>query len=380
MPRYLLGPLLALSVWNVAMLSSHAATAMQIGENWLGGQPVQQDLVAYGGTIYREYSQSPTQDGEPNRIRLIRYPQVVTQAAVAAMSTRSLYWELGNELNNADQDGGLTTDAAATAYTTWFHNTVANIKAADPTAKILGPSVLGWTLYCCEPYLTTGQRAYQRFVASYQQQYGTIPRIDALAFHYYPATTYDLAQSESELAQQLGMAVDYAHSQGWGVVVTEWGHWATYGEGTCYSTGQTEQARYNYTLRGLQAMSNKGVLMVLYFANIPSGCNNNGHASWLYDGNVLTVEGLAHRDFMQLSPVVTPTMIFIPTASYTVVPPILTPTPTTTYRPVVTPTATVATPTKSPTYSPTVCGTVISRCTATPTLRPCVPTFIRRCP
>lgn len=301
-PRYLLGPLLALGVWGLAMLSAQAGT-MLVGENWLGVRPVQQDLGAYGGTVYREYSQSATQDGEPQRIRLIRYPQTVTQVAVASMTTRGLWWELGNETNNADQDGGLTTDAAALVYTQWYHDTVAAIRAADPTAKILGPSVLGWTLYCCEPFLATGQRAYQRFVAAHQQLYGTLPMLDALTYHYYPATSYDLAYSEGELTHQFGMAADYAAAHGWRIAVTEWGHWSVQGDPACTSSGQTEAARSHYTRHGLSTFAARGSLLAVYFANVYPGCHNNGRTAYLFhpDGT-LTVEGQAHRAFVQGMP------------------------------------------------------------------------------
>lgn len=178
MRRVYLGPLLALVVWGVALLSAQAGS-MAIGENWLGGNPVAQDLSTYGGQLYRTYFQSPTQDGEPQRIRLIRYPQTVTQAQVAAMTTRHLWWELGNEVNIYEQDGGLITPAQATAFVPWYHDTVAAIKAGDPTARILGPSVLDWTnSYGGSEGL--GRDSYQMLRDGHLQRYGTLPVMEEL--------------------------------------------------------------------------------------------------------------------------------------------------------------------------------------------------------
>lgn len=354
-----------------AMLGRADASGMAAGENWLGGtQSPTQDLAAYGGTVYQRYDAEPTADGEPNRVRLLRYPwRSVTQAQVAAMHTRGLTWLLGNEANSRWQDGGLTTDVDAVPFVQWYAGQVTAIRSADPTARIVGPSVIGWTAYCCAPDIVTGSQAYTRFLTVYQQQYGSLPFMHDLNFHFYPQTSYGLPETEPQLASETQQAAAFAHAHGWGIAVTEWSHWAEHFDPTCTPAGQSEADRYHYTLTGLQTFASLGVTMALYFGNVHQACDQNGHAAWLFnnDGS-LTVEGRAHRDFVYGTPT--------PVAT-------LTPSPTVTATPSATVTATL-TATSTPALTPTLTltPTATRTVTATPSMTryPCIPSYVRRCP
>ena len=309
-----IGTLGGLLLWW-GLIHGVRGAAMAIGENWLSGpQSPAQDLMTYGGTVYQQYTSEPTQDGEPNRVRLLRYPwRSVTPAQVAAMQTRGLTWLLGNENNSRWQDGGLTTDADAVPFVQWYASQVTAIRSADPTARILGPSVIGWTAYCCAPDIVTGQQAYQRFLTVYQQQFGALPFLHELNFHFYPQTSYDLPSTEPQLASQTQQAAAFAHAHGWGISVTEWGHWAEHFDPSCSPAGQSEADRYHYTLSGLQTFASLGVRMALYFGNVHQPCDQNGHAGFLFNPNgSLTVEGQAHRDFVYGAP---PTLTPSPTAT-----------------------------------------------------------------
>lgn len=358
------------------------AISMLVGENWLGGQPVGNDLVVYGGSIYNTYFQAPQQDGEPNRVRLMRYPYMtVNQAQVANMSTKSLWWALGNENNNTDQDGGLITDSQAAQYVIWYHDNVAAIKAGDPTAKVLGPSIWNWYLSGAG---ARGVDAYNRFLAVYKSTYGTVPVVDALALHLYPAR-YELNNfTEAEFDEQLQPAIDYATTRGWGLGVTEWSFWAEQFTPTCGSAGQSVDSQYHFVQHGLQSMAQRGVLMSLFFGNIHQACDNNGHAAWLFNAdNSLTASGRAHRDFVQgvVPPVNTNTVVsmntatIIPTTVFTRTntPLVLTLIPTTAPTNTLVPTATV---TRTATLKPTATFTTVP--TKTPASG-CVPTFIKKC-
>ncbi len=239
-PHYLIAPLLMLALWVCAQLSVQAGT-MLVGENWLSGpRTPAQDLAAYSGTVYSTYSDEPTADGTPNRIRLLRYPwRSVTQAQVSAMHTKGLSWGLANEVGNPTQDGGLIDDTQGAAFVQWYHDQAANIRAADPTAKILGPSVLNFTNGYGAGY-EYGIYAYDRLIRLHQARYGTKPDMDAMVIHYYPIRYELTSTTESEMAQQVGLAADYAAAHGWGLMLTEWGAWRTYFTTGCPTVPQTD--------------------------------------------------------------------------------------------------------------------------------------------
>lgn len=342
----LLLPVVAFLVGWFALLSPTAAqTSPRLGENWLGpvgGNTVAQDLSAYGGSVYRTYYQSPFEDGEPQRIRLIRYqagldtcvggqtpylnvfgthycPGAVTQA-VAAMTTKGLIWEMGNEVQNGGQDGGLIVPSDAPIYVRWHHDIALAIKAGDPTAKITGPNVIGWWVYCCEPYLSPGNVAYQRFDAAYLASYGVAPIMDMVSLHTYPQTV-DLGEAAIMVASQVNGAADYAQNIGKGLILTEFGHWAYDWDAGCTFFGQSDDARYTYTTSVLHTLAQRGVIAGLYYGNKQQGCDGNGHASYLFEANgTLSPEGRAFRDFTGIQQTTTPTLLPIHTVIPTIAP------------------------------------------------------------
>ncbi len=380
-PRTLIGPIVALGIWALAMLSAQASTLL-VGENYLGGgQNVSTDLAAYGGQVFSTYYQSPLQDGEPQRMRLIRYrnvqPRTVlcegvqspyldvwgtaycpsqVQAGVAAMQSHGLWWAMGNEVNRGGQDAGLTNDADGTDYARWFHVITGAIRAGDPTARILGPSVVYWNVGS-----TPGRVAYDRLWSKHQQLYGTAPVMTALNLHYYPQSFVLDGNADAQLAGEVGQAADYAQSHGVGMAVTEWSYWAQQFDANCTVIGNSPAARYSYVRNGLQTMAARGVQFALFFGNIQQTCDDNGHAAYLFnaDGS-LTVEGQAHHDFVYGVPTLTPTILLTFTAT-----PALT-----------------ATQTLTPTLTRPVCiPSYIRRCPS-PTLTPtaCIPSPFQGCP
>lgn len=64
-----------------------------------------------------------------------------------------------------------------------------HIKAADPTARITGPSVLNWDFTCrgCGGYMS-GEEWMRSFVDQYTAIYGVAPQVDIWALDSYPLT------------------------------------------------------------------------------------------------------------------------------------------------------------------------------------------------
>jgi hypothetical protein len=103
------------------------------------------------------------------------------QGAIAHPGTT---WLISNEPNVANSVPSDTMTPQL--YATTLHATAAIIRAADPTALIVGPNVLNWVDTCigCPGY-TTGAAWTQQFYEAYQQQYGVRPPIDRWAIHTY---------------------------------------------------------------------------------------------------------------------------------------------------------------------------------------------------
>jgi hypothetical protein len=94
-------------------------------------------------------------------------------------------WYIGGETNIPAQDG-----IGPTEYVVEFDYYVDLILAADPTAKILGPSVLNWDFTCtgCGGYMP-GHIWMSDFVDAYAAAHGgESPPIDAWALDAYPLT------------------------------------------------------------------------------------------------------------------------------------------------------------------------------------------------
>jgi len=95
------------------------------------------------------------------------------------------YWYIGGETNVSAQDGISPAD-----YVVEFDYYVPLILQADPTAKILGPSVLNWDFSCTGcGWNNPGINWIPEFVSEYALAHGGLsPPIDAWAIDAYPLT------------------------------------------------------------------------------------------------------------------------------------------------------------------------------------------------
>ena len=106
--------------------------------------------------------------------------------ALFASGAPGSYWYIGGETNIPAQDG---IDPAS--YVVEFDYYVDHIKAADPTAKIIGPSILNWDFKCtgCGGGFLSGQEWTIDFVEAYAIAHsGDTPPIDVWAIDLYPLT------------------------------------------------------------------------------------------------------------------------------------------------------------------------------------------------
>ena len=109
-------------------------------------------------------------------------PESVADYAAGAPGS---YWYIGGETNVPAQNG-----ISAAAYVVEFDYYVPLILAADPSAKILGPSVLNWDFSCtgCS-WNNPGRNWIPDFVNAYAAAHnGESPPIDAWALDAYPLT------------------------------------------------------------------------------------------------------------------------------------------------------------------------------------------------
>ena len=102
------------------------------------------------------------------------------------------HWYVGGEPNKTATTGASFADV--------FHHYYTNIKAADLTARVTGPSILNWDFTCvgcglytvagCEGVAEWGYRCgkvwLQEFISSYETAFGEKPPVDAWAIDVYP--------------------------------------------------------------------------------------------------------------------------------------------------------------------------------------------------
>jgi len=109
-------------------------------------------------------------------------------------------WLIGNEPNTGGQD-----DISPEGYAQFLVWVAGLIRAADPTAILVGPGVLNWDATCtgCGS-MTTGRAWSAAFVTIYQQRYGPLP-LNAWAMHTYTIdwTRLPMLDSAQDQAQLL---------------------------------------------------------------------------------------------------------------------------------------------------------------------------------
>ena len=68
-----------------------------------------------------------------------------------------------------------------------FHHLSSHIRAGDPTAKIVSPSLLNWDWTCYQLcYYEPGKNWIAGFISAYESRYGAKPDVDAWAIDTYP--------------------------------------------------------------------------------------------------------------------------------------------------------------------------------------------------
>ena len=103
-----------------------------------------------------------------------------------AQANPGSYWYIFGEPNRyADSNGTLYMTGARFAPV--FHYYATELTDADPTAKILSPSILNWDFKCvgCGGY-TFGNVWAAEFIEAYQTKYEVAPPVDVWAIDTYP--------------------------------------------------------------------------------------------------------------------------------------------------------------------------------------------------
>ncbi len=137
-------------------------------------------LQSTGATLWYMYDNHVGPSG--NQVALLRAtepydPAEFTRRARAAPGG---VWMFGNEPNTGGQDD-ITPDAFA-QFVSWA---VGFIRAADPTAILVGPGVLNWDATCTGCAGTrSGHSWSDDFITVYQQRYGPLP-FNAWSLHAY---------------------------------------------------------------------------------------------------------------------------------------------------------------------------------------------------
>lgn len=273
------------------------AAPLSTGLNWTpglapAGETPQSALARIGGAVYRDYGNPFAGDTDRARIRLVRYGATFQTPNAQSGST----WQLGNEINLLEQDNAARTPAQAAQFAQWFKTMRDQLKAHDPQAVIIGPSVWNWDgagSTCC----VTGRDAYAWFVEGHQVHYGTPPRMDYVAVQVYPwhPAAWDDPQTAVPLGLQQVTGAQTWSAGRWPVVVTEWGMLRKPFSCTL-NPNQTAHERASYTRGMLDGFANLGVGLALYYGSHPQVCDGNGYMAWLIDPDgSLTPEGQAHR-------------------------------------------------------------------------------------
>ena len=106
--------------------------------------------------------------------------QTRTQIQQMAQNSPGTYWYIFGEANRY---GYMTGKRFAPV----FHYFVTQLKLGDPTAKIVGTSILNWDFTCigCAGY-QSGEVWLQSFVSEYALKYGENPPVDVWAIDVYP--------------------------------------------------------------------------------------------------------------------------------------------------------------------------------------------------
>ena len=153
------------------------------------GPAVEYHLNSLGITWYLDYGSDPrTAPPGKKKVAFIHHaptsPRIptatLTQYATGAPGS---YWYIWGEPNRYSNYSPVDYVAELDYY-------VDAIKGADPTARIVGPSVLNWNFTCwgCAPF-TQGSTWMAQFLTAYKDSHlGALPPIDVYSIDAYPLT------------------------------------------------------------------------------------------------------------------------------------------------------------------------------------------------
>jgi hypothetical protein len=187
---------------------------------------------ALGVAWYMDYGAGPSVSSGLNKLRAIMlepdfHPYSDAEIISMVESAPGSYYQLGNEPN-------IFGDAVhlPAGYAEALNYYVTRIKAADPTAKIVGPNILNFDFTCigCGGY-TSGHTWLEQMRHSYLTNYGSEPPIDIWAIHQYPLDWLNFPTvNDAILTQDLDAFrayIDTLPGQSGSVIwITEFGlHW-----------------------------------------------------------------------------------------------------------------------------------------------------------
>jgi hypothetical protein len=130
---------------------------------------------------------------KPGKTRLTP-TEIATFTSAAPGST----WYIGGEPNVPAQDG-----ISPSAYVTEFDYYESEIRSADPSAKIMGPSILNWNFTCsgCGNF-QSGESWLRQFVDEYSFSHGgASPPVDIWAIDAYPLTWTQVPMTNWEIVR-----------------------------------------------------------------------------------------------------------------------------------------------------------------------------------
>jgi hypothetical protein len=126
-------------------------------------------------------------------------PIPVPTIQAAAKQYPGGYWIIGNE-PNVPGPALVSSDF----YAEQLQYYASAIKSADPSAQIVGRSVLNWSATCtgCATPFTSGESFTAGIRTSWANLYGGEPPIDVWALHAYPITWNSLPMTNALLVEQ----------------------------------------------------------------------------------------------------------------------------------------------------------------------------------
>jgi len=173
-------------------------------------------LQTVGASIWYAYDNYEGPQGSQAALIRSDVPYDLTELARRARSAPGGVWLIGNEPNTGGQD-----DISPDAYADFVAHITTAIRAADPTAVLVGPNILNWDQTCVGcPGFIPGRTWSEAFVASYYARYGPLP-FNAWGVHAYVLDWSRLPMVDAPFAQTEVIATR-AWLDRWGLNLPIW--------------------------------------------------------------------------------------------------------------------------------------------------------------